>query len=259
MPEPALPTLPPNDHLTRKLLRRTIQGNNPLGALLEQLLTDSIYPLKDDFDKGINEAFWINGGFLWDGQDLHGRIFGAVTPAENEEREREGLTLRSRRYGWIPGHRCTAMIGFRLDGDKGKVEFGFTGGEIEQAPSGAVRDKSTPYASDIMDNFSVAVRDTDDDNFFSIVSLGQENAVGAGTTDKSISVSTGDDLSLMLALNEQTESRLWVNGMLTTVERSGPYRYSKLGLWLHATGNAGGAGAGLNVDYIQSWQERQAV
>jgi hypothetical protein len=259
MGELALSNIPPNDHLNRRLLIREVGGEAPLVSLLEHLCTDSVYVLKDDFDQGINEAFWINSGFFWDGQDLHGSIFGAVTPAPDEEREREGLTLRSRRYGWGAGHRCVAMIRLRLDGDRGKVEFGFTGREIEDAPAGAVRDKSTPSAATFLNDFAVAIRDTDDDDFFGLVSLGRDNAVGGGTTDRSIPITVGEDISLMVALNEQTESRLWVNGILTTVERSGPSRYAQLGIWLHAGGNTGGLGAGLNVDYIQAWQERQTV
>ena len=51
------------DHLTRKLLRRSgLSVSEDMYHLLEQLTIDSVYTLKDDFDKGINEYLWVQDG-----------------------------------------------------------------------------------------------------------------------------------------------------------------------------------------------------
>lgn len=261
MPEPGLPAHPPNDHLTRKLLRRALQGNNPLSTLLEQLITDTVYTQKNEFDEGIDENRWINGGFVWDPADLQGRIHGTSIPEEDDPivRPHTGLTLEGRVHGWRSGKRATAMIRLRLASLSGIVEFGFVDQLIVEAQGGVVLDKSTPLADSNLQDFSLAVRDPNDNAFFGIVSLGTDvlgntdNTIGGGTNEKVVAVSGGAEMTLMLATNEQTETRLWVDGKYTDVERSGPSRTADLGLWLHATSTA------LDVDYIQSWQERVAM
>lgn len=253
MPEPGLPAHPPNDHLTRKLLRRALQGNNPLSTLLEQLIPDTVYTQENEFDEGINENRWINGGFVWDADDLEGHIHGTTEPEEDEVRPHTGLSLTGRIFGWSPEKRATAMIRFRPASLSGVIEFGFVDQLIVQARGGAIIAKATPLVDSALEDLSIAVRDSSDNAYFGLVTRGEDNTVGSGTNEKVVAVSGGAEMTLMLAMNEQEETRLWVDGMYTEIERSGPSRAADLGIWLHATNTA------LDVDYIQAWQERVAM
>lgn len=59
----AYPATPVGDYLTRKLLRRSLAGkDDALFALLEQLATDSVYVLRDDFDRGFDDRVWVQDG-----------------------------------------------------------------------------------------------------------------------------------------------------------------------------------------------------
>jgi hypothetical protein len=252
MGEQVLSNIPPNDHLNRRLLIREVGGEAPLVSLLEHLCTDSVYVLKDDFDRGLDTNRWINGGFVWDAEDLQGHIHGTSTAEPGEDRPHTGLSLTSQVFGWSPGKRAVAMIRLRLGGLSGIVEFGFVDQLVEQVSGGVVLAKSTPLGAGAPQDYAIAVRDPNDNAFFGIVSLGRDNTIGGGTNSKTVAIA-GTDFTLMLALNEQTESRLWVDGMPTDIEYSGPSRYADLGVWLHADTTS------INVDYVQIWQERDTV
>jgi len=135
----------------------------------------------------------------------------------------------------------------------GIIEFGFVDQQIEETPAGVIVEKSSPTATGALNDFTIATRDASDNAFFGLVSLGQDNAIGAGTNSKAVPIANETELTLMVATNEQTETTLWVNGMQTDVERSGPSRYSDLAIWLFADTTS------LVVDYIQSWQERVSM
>lgn len=252
MPEPALPATPPNDHLTRRLLRRTIAGDRPLTALLEQLCTASVYVEKDDFRTSTSpdSDLWINEGFIWNPDDLHGSISGVGVPEIDEERNRAGASLHSRLFGWTPRKRCSVLASIRLDSLAGQCEVGFVDRNIVNTAAGAVLDKSTPTAPLAVDNLAVGVRNPADNAYFDLVTQGRrDNAVGAGTTDRRTEVG-GDWMTIMVSCNEQAESHLWVNGASAAVERSGPVLSANLGLWLYTS-------SGLSIDFIQAWEERE--
>lgn len=238
-----IPAQYPNDMLTLKLLGHLAKGSIPLYWFLEQFATDSIYSRKDDFDDGINPNLWVSEGLEWKPDDLQGIIFGGPPGP---------VSIRGKNFGWQPARRCTSMIGLDLDNLVGKLEFGFAGHGSENSEGGVVIDAATPASSAGVVELAVGVRDTDNDNYFGIVSRGTNNAVGSGTSERSVAVNSGP-LTLMVSVNEQTESRLWVNGSLVSIERDGPVARSNLGLWFYSEDIT------LSVDYIQAWQERVAL
>lgn len=251
MPE-RVAVVPPNDHLSRDLIIRELGGRAPLVTFLEQLCTDTVYVFKDDFDRGIDENRWKNGGFIWDPEDLEGHIHGTSVAAPDEDRSHTGLTLMGRIFGWKAGKRAVTMIRMRMTALSGIVEFGFADPSVDLTAGGVVLDKSALLVAQGLDDFSIAVRYVSDSAFFGIVTGGRDNAVGSGTNSKAVAIAN-TEFSLMLALNEQEETRLWVNGMPTDIEYTGPHRRADLALWLHVDDNS------LDVDYIQAWQERVAV
>ncbi len=238
-----IPAEYPNDLLSNKLLRHLAQGSVPLYWFLEQLATESIYSIKDDFDRGIDERIWVTEGFEWKPDDLLGIIHGGPPGP---------VSIRSKNRGWMPAKRATAYIHLDCDNIAGKIEFGFAGLGAANADGGIVTDASTPSASAGVSEFAVGVRDTDNDDNFAVVSRGTGNAIGGGSIDRTINVAAGPT-TLMISMNEQSETHFWVNGSLESIERSGPLPRSNLGLWFSSEGIT------LSVDFIQAWQERVTI
>lgn len=254
MGEPAIPAAAPNDHLNRRLLHRMVGHDRAVAALLEQLCTDSVYVMKDEFDHGIDPFRWVNGGFVWDSENMAGRIYGSSLAEPDEDRPHAGLSLRNRVFGWRAAKRATAIIRLKLSGLSGKIEFGFVGEGVVNVSTGVILNGSGPVGQPAVRDYTVAVRDASNSALYGLVTRGVDagNTLGAGTREKTVAI-TGDYHTLMIATNEQAESRLWVDGMPTDVERSGPGRNAALSIWLHAESNS------LDVDYIQAWQERTAL
>lgn len=260
--QPQVWKVPPPDYmLTQKLLRQQVQGGEPLYWLLQQLLTDSIFTFKEEFTNGISDNFWVNGGFRWEPEDLQGHIFGTAIGEEDEHRPHTGLSLRGRVFGWQPGKRCSMMARIQLASLGGKVEFGFVDDHIKNALNGAVQSQSTPSTYDPLEDFTVATRSGTIADTYTLVTLGEDNAIGTSTSDKTVAIGPAETLpedaryehSLMIATNEQTETYLWVDGQATDIERSGPKKEANLAPWIFAQDT------GLTVHYVQLWQERKAV
>src|SRR3989304_1589699 len=154
--------LPQNDHLTRKHLRRFAQEQSPQAALLEQLLTGSVYTFKDDFDNGINPNFWLDDedrGFTWDANSNHGEVEGHVGAVDDDYKR-----LISRQPLWSPRHRCTLLTSINLpDITSTKFEVGFASPVVYplDVVAGEVLVKATPTAQTNAGNFAVLCLDTD--------------------------------------------------------------------------------------------------
>lgn len=235
----------PNDHLTRRLLRKTGAFNTAVGAFLEHLATDSIYTRTDDFDEGISPIFWNSQNFYWEENDGGGGI-STLRPFDYVEEEDAGgdSWLISRTFWWRGSRRPTVMARLKT---RGKFEFGFVD-HLANAGFGIVTSKSTPTASSRAKDFVVACFDSSDTGTVDIVSDGGDETLTKSTPSTSISHTSGST-SLMVSFNEQGESHLWVNGIHTSLNREGPDEDANLAVWLQTNGV-------VELDYIKNWQER---
>jgi len=241
--EPATFVQLPPDMLTRRMLRRSLAGDRPLALLLEHLCTDTLYSVRDDFDDGLSDRRWRSQGFQWEENDHQG---GISTLRDDDEADVDHW-IASRTLGWRGDRRPTFMA--RLRTSLGKFEFGFT----DTVDSGGlVTNKARPLANTRAE-FAVACFDrvdSDDVELFAdgrAISLSQSSPVAAVDADL-----LGQSFSIMVSLNEQSESRLWINGIYVTILRSGPSSTANLALWLQSRG-------ACYVDYFQAWQDRVAT
>ncbi len=259
MPNVLSPAAPTDNHLTAKLLQRQANGDRPVAELLSFLCTDSFYTMKEEFDNGISETRWINGGFVWDEDDLQGLIYGE--PVEiDEDRPHPGLSLRSKQVGWRPDKRCVVMVRLHpLGSFTKKLEFGF----VNRAKSGQViTSKGTPSDTG-PGEYALGVRDPADSVYYDLLSRNSDDTSSStATQERSVPVVnpnpglgsfSEDSHTIMVALNERDEARLWINGSFVGTHRSAPSFRSRLGIWLHCEQTT------LAVEYIQAWQERKPI
>ncbi|KKN82256.1 hypothetical protein LCGC14_0310690 [marine sediment metagenome] len=269
MGEPALIT--PNDHGTRKLLRRSAIARTPLEALLEQIAWDSLYVIHDDFDADDLDSRWVQGERP-DDPDLGGWQFDSIyaSGAIKGRPENRTLKLISSRQVWHADRRCALVSRLSVDEiTRGKFEIGFADIDAEHLhdAQGVIEIKSTPSVYPNRVNFAVAVRDTDDDTNIGLAAAASTAAPGEGSGGSvSVTDSTGaeaitaqTEFTVLVATNEMQESRLWINGIPAATNRSGPNRDSALSIWLLFDQRLGTGGPEVRLDYIRAWQERATL
>ena len=258
MAPPALPTMPANDYLTRKLLRKIAGTGTPLTALLEQLVTDSVYTLKDDFDKGLNAAVWETLGLV----DLVADE-GSLVSDGGDDDSTQGMYILSVGSGWRLNRRpCfQTRVDFSPTSRPEHFEMGF----ISEMPSGGFGVVTALTASATsrnpkVDTFAVAVRDsqfTDPDSFYNV--SGGRTRSGAtaevGSTIVTPNPALSGPMTLMVCANEQGETRLWINGQHDNSfsEEADVVADEDLHLWMFGTKGS------YSIDYIQAWRERTSL
>ena len=242
-----------NNHLTTKLLegsRRSTEGEQ---ALLELLCTDSIYSIKDDFDKGIDANLWVTENLVVAEHEFGGVLYSeAIAPEGETPRAGGGSSIRSRINGWKPNHRPTVQVRIAPTSSNYQVELGF----VNEVPDiSAVRLLSTTTLTRKADSFGVAVRSPNVSSGGWYVASGGPNTTAQTAVSTPVSETAFAWATLLVAVNEQGETRLWVNGQYdntvaraTTMSvREGHY------LWLGADRGS------MMIDYIQIWQERSPL
>ena len=251
MAEPAISAQLPNDLLTRKLLRKASAGDRPLALLLEHLCTDSLYSLKDDFDRGIDPILWTTRGFKWEENDLQGGI-STLRDSDVVAEDESGSDsyLASRTFGWR-GERRPVIFARLRAGLGRKFEFGFSD-QVVNTGFGVVTNKSTPLASSGGVDFTLACYDGDHNTSIDIVADGSNDSIARSSAATVITPRGSETFSIMLSLNEQRESMLWLNGVYTAVLRTGPRAKANMCIWLRTDDL-------LYLDFIQAWQERVAI
>lgn len=266
MPNPALPTMPVNDYLTRKLLRKMAGTGTPLTALLEQLITDDVYALNDDFDKGLNANLWelynmeVGDDFLYSDQP---------DDADNDTpSNQQGYWVISVSDRWELGKRpvMQARVNFGLTTTLQHFEFGFVANPTEGRVVTDINvlgggSTVTPQRSVASNSFALAVRDNSfaAASQFYVVSGGPVPGASTPSTqlqvDATATTPTPDlvgEMTLMVAANEQGETRLWVNGQHDNSfsEEADIVPGAPCHLWVM------GESGSLSIDYIQAWRER---
>lgn len=263
MPSPALPTMPVNDYLTRKLLRKIAGTGTPLTALLEQLVTDSIYTLKDDFDRGLDENLWFTRGLRWNDNDDNGALDSSSDEELPEGAGPQGMFLMSFGDGWRLNRR--PVVQCRVDFSPAAQLSHFEVGFVSEMPSdgrGVVHDinSSTTERNTGVQTFTVAARDRsfDEDEAFYVVSGGSHATSGSDEVDSQV-VTPNPPLSgpmtLMVCANEQGETRLWVNGQHDNSFSEEADVIKDLGCHLWVFGDRGS----YSLDYIHAWRERTSL
>ncbi len=241
---------PPNDHLTRELLRRTSVGGtgNLLSTILEQLLTESVYSVKDDFDKG-DTGLWLRKHFDFDEHDLN----GTLTTAQSDD-EDDGNAYIASKEGWTGARRCTTQVRFRPTSlAVGQFSVGFVAAHPDDVPNGLL-DVSGPTADAHADEWASVVFDARQSS--STWAIAARTGGGTPTVTNATPVQTpvaSQWSNVLVAVNESPELFVWVNGKLLGRSSGGPLASVPQRLLVYAEH------FNVDVDYIQAWQEREAV
>ena len=250
--------MPVNDSLARKLLRKITGTGTPLTALLEQLVTDSIYTLKDDFDKGLNPAVWETLGLI----DLVADE-GSLVSDSGDDDSTQGMYILSVGTGWRLNRRpCfQTRVDFSPSSRLPHFEMGF----ISEKPTNGLGVVTALTASATSRNprvqtFAVAARDaqfTDPDHFYNVSGgIGATNAESqVGSTIVTPNPPLQGPMTLMVCANEQGETRLWINGQHDNSfsEEADVVADEGLHLWMFGTKGS------YSIDYIQAWRERTSL
>ena len=265
--------------------RRVLHGvgiNTPLGALLEQLCTDSVYTWKDDFDDGLNARHWGTVASNPEQQDIRpfedaggvsGELVGTTGTTDNAY-----IGLYGKRAVWSPHLQCVVQANVTFSAvDSIKFEFGFGQFVIpfdDPNATGLVNVKATPTINTYAGAFSVLCYDTDDDTTIDIVARSAGTTVGVASSGGP-TISTVD-LTLAVAMHKGGGTRAWVNGMpigtveaaaaavnrngtMTTGDNVDHAAGTSQSLWLFVQNRADNPGAHVvSLDYVQAWQGRRA-
>jgi hypothetical protein len=250
---------PPNDHLNRRLFSRSaaVAEDEPLRALLEQLCTDSIYSIKDDFDKGIDSGLWLVQNFHLDEHDLHGTLTTVEPddPAALPEDASESVHyIASQKDGWTAARRCTMQTRFRPTAFGGRFEVGFMAGHPDDMANGLV-DVAGPRAEGRSTDWGAVVFDRRQSATTWAVARRTASGTPAVThLTPSVTPTASSYNTVLVAINEYPEILVWVNGQFLGRGLNGPRENSPMRVWVYANDHFS-----VNVDYIQAWQERGAV
>lgn len=240
----ALPTMPISDYLTRKLLRKITGTGTPLTALLEQLVTDSVYKLKDDFDKGLDANVWNVVNMQIGDDELN-----SDQPEDDEEGNAQGFAVSSVSDRWELGKRPVMMakVNFGPTTNLAHFEFGFVAMPTSEKVVTDVAQRNNSVGS-----FALAVRDAN----FASPSQFYVSSGGVLTTMSSVATTPTPplqgEMTLMVAANEQGETRLWVNGQHDNSFSGDSAIAPAFPCHLRVMGVSGS----LSIDYIQAWRER---
>ncbi len=232
------------DYLTRTLLRKIAGTGTPLTALLEQLVTDSVYTLKDDFDKGLNPAVWDVVNMQVGDDEL-----ASGPPEDDEEGNAQGFSVSSVSGRWELGKRPVVMakVNFGPTTSLVHFEFGFVATPTSEKVVTDVAQRNVGVGS-----FALAVRDSGfaTPNQFYVSSGGVLATMSSVATTPTPPLQ--GEMTLMVAANEQGETRLWVNGQHDNSFSGDSAIAPNDPCHLRVMGVSGS----LSIDYIQAWRER---
>ena len=233
-----------NNHLTTLLLEGSNRLTEGEQALLEFLCTDSIYSIKDDFDQGINSDLWTVRNMVVADSEPSGVLAGNV----DDPNLGGDYLVRSRLPNFYPNRRATIQTRAQISGDGNtQAEVGFVHDSFGDEGSPVVITAAAAVTRGAR-SFGVAVRSPYIDGW-SVVSGGRDGTNRSAATTR---VSERGWATFMVAVNEQGETRLWVNGQTNNeVARQTDMQVTQgHNLWVHVAHGL------LAIDYIQAWQER---
>ena len=233
-----------NNHLTVELLERLPEAQR---ALLEPLCTDSIYSIKDDFDRGLDANLWVTQNMEIAEHEFGGVLY-ATSPEDMPNSAGGTAFIRSRLAGWVPNRRATFQTLAHLSGSGSHLELGF----VQEDFAGSVASLET--ASVLRrgaESFGVALRSPNVSGWY-VASGGPTGTAHTATTTR---VAETGWATFMVAVNEQGETRLWVNGQHNNESaRQTDMRVTQGHyLWVQTIKGA------LALDYVQVWQERSPL
>ena len=271
MPEPGIPQKFPNHMFTRAQLRQVVGPDEPLYHLLEGAAFESVYTLHDDFDLGLSDKTWVSKGFEWQEDAFFGSIANVHTEEEGVETEPPSTDayLFSKVRGWRSGRRAVVMSRFTVSGtEAGKIELGFAS-QIPAGSLGIAPSQALPNNVGVNDYGFVLHNPADSTS--QIYAIGRGGAANSGTATAgtpSIPIRTSPvnprswtsdseyTNSMVVALNEQNEVKVYVNGNFVVTGAVGPRDKVDLGLWVYAGSSRTTGAPILQIDYIHAWQER---
>ena len=239
-----------DNHLTTLLLERSSRLTEGERALLELLCTDSIYSVKDDFDRGISSDLWVTQNMAVAEHEFGGVLYG-TSPDESPARAGGGALIRSAINGFKPAQLATVQVRMAPTTSNWQVELGFASAAPDGVP--AARLLSSTTISRAVDSFGLAVRTPAVSGWY------VASGAPASTTQTAVTTYVSETAftwaTFLVAVNEQGETRLWINGQHdnTLARNTGMLVQQGHYLWLNADrGN-------IAIDYIQAWCERVAL
>lgn len=234
-----------NNHLTLELINgETVPGRR---ALLEQLCTDDIYSVKDDFDRGFDANLWVVKNMTVADHDP----FGVIYSDAPEGAVGSNSLIRSRLANFYPDRRATFQARAILPRDGSHVELGFVK-EDHSDDTFAVMLAADAGVAVNARSFGLAVRSPNISGW-SVVSGGSTtSAINTNRTAVTTRVSETGWTTFLVAVNEQGETRVWINGQHdnTFAQRTDMHVTRGHYLWINVPHGS------LAVDYIQAWEER---
>ena len=241
-------TRPQIHHLNNHLTTRLLEGSNRLTegeqALLEILCTDSIYSIKDDFDRGIDPNLWVVENMVVAEHEFGGVVYG-TSPDDDPMQAGGSSFIRSAVNGWKPAQRATVQVGMAATNAKWRAELGF----VSEAPTTSYAQLLTSTTlSRGKGSFGLALRSPLVTGWY-VASGSPTSEVQTATTTR-VSETAFAWTTFLLAVNEQGETRLWINGQNANQLARDTSMHVNNGhhLWLYADrGN-------ITIDYIQAWQ-----
>jgi hypothetical protein len=236
-----------NNHLTTLLLEQSQRLTEGEKALLEFLCTDSIYGIKDDFDRGLNADLWYTEN-LEIGDQAFGGVLYSTRPDGDESLTGATSILRSRLAGWTPNRRATFQTRATLSGVGSHLELGF----VKQDHIGiAATLQSSSSLLRGAESFGLAIRSPNVSGWY----VASGGASGTSHTATTTRVAETGWSTFMVAVNEQGETRLWVNGQHNNEFARQTTMHVTQGhyLWVQSVKGS------LSLDYVQGWQERNPI
>ena len=239
-----------NNHLNIDLFQSSTRLTEGEQAILELLCTDSIYSIKDDFDRGIDSNLWTTRNMALAEHDPFGVLYG-TSPEDSPNRAGGDNLVRTRLAIFFPNRRATVQVRAQISGDGSThAEVGFVGDDTSDEAAAVTLDTDGTVRRGA-ESFGLALRSPLVDGW-SVVSGGSTATTRTAVTTR---VAERGWSTFLVATNEQGETRLWVNGQHNnevarqTLMRTTGGHY----LWLHVLRGL------LSVDYIQAWQERSSL
>ena len=237
-----------NNHLSVKLLEASTRLTEGEQAILELLCTDSIYSIKDDFDRGIDDKLWVTRNMALADHDPFGVLYG--TSPEVDPGPGSDNLIRTRFANFFPNRRATLQVRAQIAGNGAHAELGFVGDDTNDVGAAVTLDTNGTVRRGA-ESFGLALRSPLVSGW-NVVSGGS-----SGTTRTAVTTRVAETgwATFLVAINEQGETRLWINGQnnnevaIARSMRTNGGHY----LWFHVLRGL------LSIDYCQAWQERSSL
>ena len=237
-------------------LRDAMGPSNPLYLQLRAQTVD-MYTFMDDFDQeALNGDYWtLHKTSSTDWANLASSAGGLCSvTTDATDNEYAGMYQGGSGLVYMADHRPVLLCRFGMGAaiTTSKFEVGFSDGD---ADAGAVNAKATPTST--ATDYAVFIRDTDDDTTLEAVTDATTGAVQAVTFTPGITFAVSTYYNLMVAIDENSICRFWIDNVYQGASTDGPDATTALGIWIFGQ-TRDNAARTFNMDYVKAWQERSS-